>query len=80
MVEKIAINRTIFTDPEIIIALLRAWDEYDSGNYSTLALRHVFRAIRRVVCDNHTDVIIEVRIRDGRTKSQNIILTLENLT
>lgn len=62
MVEVIAIDRTIFTDPAIILALLRAWDLYDAGVFSSLALRHVFRALRRVVCDNHTEVIIEVRL------------------
>lgn len=62
MIEKIAINRTIFTDPEVVYALLKCWDYYDNKVFSSLALRHVFRAMRRVVCDGHTDTIIEVCI------------------
>lgn len=63
MVEKIAINRTIFVAADIIHSLLEAWDLYDKKVFSSLALRHVFRAMRRVVCDSHTDTIIEVRRR-----------------
>lgn len=62
MVEKVAINRAIFADPAIVYVLLRCWDQYDAGIYSTLALRHVFRAMRRVVCDNHTDAVIEQNV------------------
>lgn len=62
IVEAAAIDRTIFTDPAIVHALLRAWDQYDAGIYTTLALRHIFRALRRIVCDNHTEAIIEANV------------------
>eukprot|EP01071_Lankesteria_metandrocarpae_P001326 Lankesteria_metandrocarpae@DN1476_c0_g1_i1.p1 len=60
LIENIAVNRKIMTDPKLIGCISRIWDSYDSGIYSAECMRHAFRALRRTFCAEHSAKVKEL--------------------
>lgn len=62
LVERTAVNRNLYNKTSIMSELILSWNDYDKGNYSSTLLRHVFRAMRRVVSDAHVDELLKANV------------------
>ncbi|PHJ24002.1 anonymous antigen-1 [Cystoisospora suis] len=62
LVERTAVNRNLYNKTPIMTELIRTWDDYDKGQYTSTLLRHVFRAMRRVVSDAHVDELLKANV------------------
>ncbi|OEH79639.1 hypothetical protein cyc_04251 [Cyclospora cayetanensis] len=62
LVERVAVNRNLFNKTHAVSELIRCWNDFDKGLYTTTLLRHVFRAMRRVVSDAHVDELLKANV------------------
>ena len=62
LVERTAVNRNLYNKTNAVSELIRCWDDYDAGMYTTALLRHVFRAMRRIVSDAHVDELLKANV------------------
>eukprot|EP00923_Selenidium_pygospionis_P039226 GHVN01068294.1.p1 GENE.GHVN01068294.1~~GHVN01068294.1.p1 ORF type:complete len:734 (+),score=62.79 GHVN01068294.1:115-2316(+) len=61
LIERTAVNRTVYANTGIILPLLDLWEDYDENIYSEALLRHDFRVIRRVICDQFVEPVLKVQ-------------------
>ncbi|PFH34228.1 putative anonymous antigen-1 [Besnoitia besnoiti] len=62
LVERTAVNRNLYNKTPIMTELIKTWDDYDKGAYTSTLLRHVFRAMRRVVSDAHVEELLKANV------------------
>lgn len=62
LVERVAFERVYFNFTDAMAALIGLWDDYDAGKYSTILLRHVFRAMRQIVNDHFVPILLKREI------------------
>nr|CEL69917.1 TPA: anonymous antigen-1, putative [Neospora caninum Liverpool] len=62
LVERTAINRNLYNKTPIMTELISSWNDYDKGMYTTTVLRHIFRAMRRVVSDAHVEELLKANV------------------
>ncbi|CDJ64851.1 LOW QUALITY PROTEIN: hypothetical protein, conserved [Eimeria necatrix] len=62
LVERTAVNRNLYNKTNAVSELIRCWNDFDKGMYSTTLLRHVFRAMRRIVSDAHVDELLKANV------------------
>ncbi|KAL8436218.1 hypothetical protein Efla_003748 [Eimeria flavescens] len=62
LLERTAVNRNLYNKTSAVAELIRCWNDYDKGMYTTTLLRHVFRAMRRIVSDAHVDELLRANV------------------
>lgn len=62
LVERTAVNRNLYNKTQAVSELIRCWNDFDKGLYTTTLLRHVFRAMRRIVSDAHVDELLKANV------------------
>lgn len=62
LLERTAVNRNLYNKTPAVSELVHCWNDYDKGLYSTTLLRHVFRAMRRIVSDAHVDELLKANV------------------
>lgn len=62
VIERAAIDRSIFPKPSVQKSLLRCWDRYDEGKFDVETLRWTYRAMRRCLHPNHTDLMTKEKV------------------
>ncbi|KAF7455702.1 putative anonymous antigen-1 [Cryptosporidium felis] len=62
LVEKIAVSRQLFVGTGMLNILLSIWEAYDNKQYTLNTLRHVFRALRRIVSDEFVSGLLEANV------------------
>lgn len=62
LVEKTAVDRTVFVDPEIQKQLLACWDRVDDGTFDTVCLRQIFRSMRRALAPSHVELMLKEKV------------------
>ncbi|KAJ1606864.1 ARM repeat-containing protein, partial [Cryptosporidium canis] len=62
LVEKVAVSRQLFVGTGMLDILLSIWEAYDNKQYSLNVLRHVFRALRRIVSDGFVSSLLNANV------------------
>lgn len=62
LVEKVAVSRQLFVGTSMLDILLSIWEAYDNKQYSLNILRHVFRALRRIVSDDFVSALLNANV------------------
>lgn len=62
LIERTAVNRNLYNKTTAIAEVIRCWNDYDKGMYTTTLLKHVFRAMRRIVSDAHVDELLKANV------------------
>lgn len=62
LIERMAVTRGVYSRSKVVHFLINLWNDYDNGIYSSLLLRHVFRAMRKVVSDMDVDVLLKSNV------------------
>ncbi|GIX65856.1 anonymous antigen-1, putative [Babesia caballi] len=80
LVERTAINRSIYLSSDVIHTVVDIWNAYDSNKYQmTRLLRQIFRTLRKIVAEGHLDLMVKcnmvARIKHilATTKDVNLI-------
>lgn len=74
LIDRTAHNRNIYNNTNAVRHLIEIWNQYDQGYFSVLLLRHVFRAMRKIVSDFHVQTLLDANIL---VRLINIINSLE---
>ncbi|GAW81639.1 hypothetical protein, conserved [Plasmodium gonderi] len=62
LIDRTAHNRNVYDETNAINHLIEIWNQYDHGDYSVSLLRHVFRAMRKIVSDAHVDALLKADV------------------
>ncbi|CAD2095993.1 conserved Plasmodium protein, unknown function [Plasmodium vinckei lentum] len=62
LIDRTAHNRNVYDNTNAVRHLIEIWNQYDQGYYSVSLLRHVFRAMRKVVSDFHVQTLLDANI------------------
>ncbi|EUD68706.1 hypothetical protein C922_01106 [Plasmodium inui San Antonio 1] len=62
LIDRTAHNRNVYDKTNAVSHLIEVWNQYDNGDYSVSLLRHVFRAMRKIVSDAHVDMLLKADV------------------
>lgn len=62
LIDRTAFNRNVYDKTKAMHNLISIWDDFDKGYYSILLLRHVFRAMRKIVSDAHVQTLLDANV------------------
>ncbi|SBS84940.1 conserved Plasmodium protein, unknown function [Plasmodium ovale curtisi] len=74
LIDRTAYNRNVYDKTNAVHHLIEIWNQYDHGDYSVSLLRHVFRAMRKIVSDAHVQTLLKA---DVLVRLTNIINNVE---
>lgn len=62
LIDRTAFNRNVYDKTKAVTYLINIWNDYDKGMYSIQLLRHVFRAMRKIVSDAHVQTLLNANV------------------
>ncbi|SCO73469.1 conserved Plasmodium protein, unknown function [Plasmodium vivax] len=62
LIDRTAHNRNVYDRTNAVNHLIEIWNQYDHGDYSVSLLRHVFRAMRKIVSDAHVETLLKADV------------------